>query len=124
MRRDAQAQAREAHHATGLDDGIAHRLRVSSLRHALGKKGEIVNDIPEGFNAEYPCRNHPERKCVAPIALRMCEECLKRAHANYAAQTHMDYSFRFQDEKAPDGRGIYGEMRGDYKRTQEQGNFS
>ena len=88
---------------------------MPALRRDLDAKGEIVNDLPHGFNAEYPCRNHSQRESVAPIALRMCEECLQQAHANYASQTHRNYSSRYQDERSTDGRSIYGEMRGEYK---------
>jgi hypothetical protein len=62
----------------------------------------------------YFCKHHADRLVVAPIALRLCEQCKADALARYAEQADREH-YRLQDEQSPDGRSIYGEMMGRYK---------
>jgi len=71
---------------------------------------------PEGFCAVYQCRQHPEREATPPISMRLCAQCHEDAKRNYAEQHEREYSFRYQDERSPDGRNIYDEMCGRLKR--------
>ena len=64
----------------------------------------------------YFCQHHGDRLVVAPIALRMCDECKADAEARYAGHARRETS-RYKDELSTDGRSIYGEMMGKYKGT-------
>ena len=57
--------------------------------------------LPAGFDGVYRCKRHPEREAVAPIALRLCAQCLEDAHARYA-----DYD-ALREDAARDSRADY-----------------
>ena len=76
-------------------------------------------ELPAGFDGEYPCKRHADREAVAPIALRLCRQCLDDALARYA-DTPAPRIERLQDELSTDGRSIYKEMSGGYKKRKDE----
>jgi hypothetical protein len=84
--------------------------------HRLPRPGAArLSDLPPGFDCVYRCSTHPDREVVTPIACRRCQECHDDAIRNYAAQHHFVPTFRYQDERSPDGRSIYLDHKGHYK---------
>ena len=66
----------------------------------------------------YFCKRHADRLVVAPIALRLCRQCLDDALARYA-DTPAKPVTRYQDEQSTDGRSIYKDHFNYYKRKDE-----
>ena len=70
-----------------------------------------IPPLPDGFNAVYRCKNHPERDAVAPIACRRCEECRYEALHNYAEvkmreEQQLRHEGRPEHDWTPDGVNI------------------
>lgn len=77
-----------------------------------------MNDIPTGFDGTYRCRHHSKREAVAPIALRLCLECLVAAHANYSEQRTQHG--RDLPNLSTDGRNIDKDHQGHYRPRKER----
>ena len=59
----------------------------------------------------HPCRHHPLVESVAPIALRLCAECLENAHrayANYDAARETYHGRENSEEVMRQARGRIG----------------
>jgi hypothetical protein len=67
----------------------------------------------------YFCKHHGDRLVVAPIALRLCEQCKQDALARYADDIRRGAMPHKYDELSPDGRSIVREMEGYYKQRKD-----
>lgn len=76
-----------------------------------------MRDLPPGFDADYSCRNHPERPAIAPVALRRCEQCKREAERNYAdpkAPIKAGIEYPTWADRGPLDLSIKGEFQGWY----------
>ena len=76
-----------------------------------------MTDQPFG-SGPYFCKRHPAREVVAPIALRLCAQCMEDAYARYADSTADTVPGKY-DELSPDGRSIQRDNEGFYKPRNE-----
>ena len=77
-----------------------------------------MRDLPAGFDQNYQCLGHPERPAVAPLALRLCEQCRQRALENYAdpkQPTRAGVEHPTWADRGPMDLSIRGDYLGWYK---------